>query len=66
MSKTQLVEFIAEEAGLTKADATRALEAMIKGTVKGIDDERGYKTCVVYASEIAPQEEPADPMVYFN
>ena len=38
----------------------------IKGTVKCLDDERGYKTCVVYASEIAPQEEPADPMVYFN
>ena len=38
----------------------------IKGTVKCLVDERGYKTCVVYASEIAPQEEPADPMVYFN
>ena len=38
----------------------------IKGTVKCLDDERGYKTCVVYSSEIAPQEEPADPMVYFN
>ena len=38
----------------------------IKGTVKCLDDERGYKTCVVYASEIVPQEEPADPMVYFN
>ena len=38
----------------------------IKGTVKCLDDERGYKTCVVYASEIAPQEEPADPIVYFN
>ena len=38
----------------------------IQGTVKCLDDERGYKTCVVYASEIAPQEEPADPMVYFN
>lgn len=38
----------------------------IKGTVKCLDDERGYKTCVVYVSEIAPQEEPADPMVYFN
>ena len=38
----------------------------IKGTVKCLDDERGYKTCVVYASEIAPQEEPTDPMVYFN
>ena len=39
MSKTQLVEFMAEDAGLTKADAARALEAMIKGTVKGLKEE---------------------------
>ncbi|MGN1406030.1 MAG: GTP-binding protein [Erysipelotrichaceae bacterium] len=38
----------------------------IKGKIKCLDDERGYKTCVVYADEILPQEEPADPMVYFN
>ncbi len=39
MSKTQLVEFMAEEAGLTKADASRALEAMIKGVGKGLKEE---------------------------
>lgn len=39
MSKTQLVEFMAEEAGLTKADASRALEAMIKGTTQGLKKE---------------------------
>lgn len=39
MSKTQLVEFMAEEAGLTKADASRALEAMYKGIVKGLKEE---------------------------
>ena len=31
MTKAELVEFIAENADLTKTDATRALEAMIEG-----------------------------------
>ena len=30
MSKTELVELIAEKAGLTKADATRAIDATIE------------------------------------
>ena len=30
MSKQDLVNYIAEETGLTKADATRALDAMMK------------------------------------
>lgn len=38
MSKVELVNFIAEEAGLTKADATRALDAMMKGVVKGLKE----------------------------
>ena len=33
MSKTELVSYIAEETGLTKADATRALEAMMSGVI---------------------------------
>ena len=33
MTKTDLVEFIAEEAGLTKADANRAIDAFLE-TVK--------------------------------
>ena len=36
MSKTDLVSFIAEAAGLTKADASRALEAMIEGVETGL------------------------------
>ena len=36
MSKTELVNYIAEEAGLTKADASRALEAMINGVTEGL------------------------------
>ncbi len=39
MSRTQLVEFMAEEAGLTKADAARALDAFQKATVKGLKEE---------------------------
>lgn len=39
MTKTDLVNVIAEKAGLTKADASRALEAMIDGVVKGLKKE---------------------------
>ena len=36
MTKTDLVNYIAEETGLTKADATRALDAMMNGVIKGL------------------------------
>ena len=39
MSKTELVEIIANEAGLTKADATRALDACIQGITSGLKKE---------------------------
>ena len=39
MSKTDLVNYIAEETGLTKADATRALEAVVSGITKGLKEE---------------------------
>ena len=39
MSKTDLIEFIAAEAGLTKADATRALDATLEGIKKGLKEE---------------------------
>ena len=35
MSKTELVEIIAKEAGLTKADAARALDATLDGIKTG-------------------------------
>lgn len=38
MSKTELVELIAAEVGLTKADAGRALEAVLKGIEKGLKE----------------------------
>ncbi len=40
MSKTDLVNFIAEETGLTKADSSRALEAVMNGVIKGLKEEK--------------------------
>lgn len=40
MSKTELVNFIAEEAGLTKADAGRAYDALVKGVEKGLKKDK--------------------------
>ena len=40
MTKQGLVEFIAKETGFTKADATRALDAAMKGIVKGLKSEK--------------------------
>lgn len=39
MTKAELVDFIAESANLTKADAGRALEAVIAGITKGLKKE---------------------------
>lgn len=39
MTKAELVEFMAEKADLTKADATRALDAMMEGVTKGLKKE---------------------------
>ncbi|MDD5864932.1 MAG: HU family DNA-binding protein [bacterium] len=39
MSKTELVEFIANKAGLSKADAARALDACLEGITSGLKKE---------------------------
>jgi len=39
MSKTELVEFVAATAGLTKADAGKALDAVLKGIEKGLKED---------------------------
>ena len=49
MSKTELVNYIAEETGLTKADASKALEAMQNGVVKGLK-ESGKVTLTGFAT----------------
>ena len=39
MTKAELVEFVAESADLTKADAARALDAVVAGVTKGLKKE---------------------------
>ena len=39
MTKADLVDFIAENADLTKADAARALDAVVAGVTKGLKKE---------------------------
>ena len=39
MTKQDLVNYVAEETGFTKADATRALDAVLGGVVKGLKKE---------------------------
>ena len=39
MSKTELVEFVAGKAGLTKADAARAIDAFVEGVTTGLKKE---------------------------
>ena len=63
MSKSNLVDFIAEETGLTKADSARALEAMMNGVVKGLKEEgkvtlTGFCT---FAAEKKPAKEGRNP-----
>lgn len=57
MTKTMLVDFIAEETGLTKADASRALEAMMNGVIKGLKEEG--KVSLTGFCTFAAQNKPA-------
>lgn len=56
MSKTDLVCYMAEETGLTKADATRALDAMMKGVTEGLKKE-GKVTLTGFATFTAVKKE---------
>ncbi len=40
MSKTDIVEFVANETGLTKADSTRAVDAVLKAVETGLKKEK--------------------------
>ena len=55
MSKKNLVNYIAEETGLTKADATRALDAMMKGVTEGLKKE-GKVTLTGFVTFTAKQK----------
>ncbi len=63
MTKADLVNYIAEETGLTKADATRSLDAMMAGVIKGLKKEgkvtlTGFCT---FASKNKPAKEGRNP-----
>lgn len=57
MSKTELVEFIAAKAGLTKADAQRALEATIEGVTAGL--KKDGKVSLVGFGTFTAKKRPA-------
>lgn len=57
MGKQELVEFIAAKAGLTKADATRALDAAIEGITTGLKKEG--KVALVGFGTFSAKERPA-------
>ena len=49
MTKAELVEFVAEQADLTKADAARALDAVVAGVTKGLK-KQGKVTLVGFGT----------------
>lgn len=59
MTKAELVDFIAEKADLTKADAGRALEAVMEGITKGLKDS-GKVTLVGFGTFTAKEREARD------
>ena len=56
MTKAELVEFIAEQADLTKADAGRALDAVMQGIIAGLKKE-GKVTLVGFGTFTAKERE---------
>lgn len=63
MTKTDLVNYIAEQTGFTKADANRALEAMIGGVIGGLQNE-GKVTITGFCTFTAkdrPEKEGRNP-----
>ena len=56
MTKAELVEFIAENADLTKADAARALDAVVEGITEGLKNS-GKVTLVGFGTFNAKERE---------
>ena len=56
MTKAELVEFVADNADLTKADAARALEAVMEGITEGLK-EKGKVTLVGFGVFSAKERE---------
>lgn len=63
MSKQDLVCFIAEETGLTKVDATKALEAMMKGVTEGLKkyDKVTLTGFAIFAAKAKPAKTGRNP-----
>lgn len=64
MSKNELVEFIAQDAGFTKADAAKAVESFMKGITKGIKENKkvalvGFGT---FTSKVREAREGINPL----
>ena len=59
MGKTELVEFIAAKAGLTKADALRAVDAFTEGVIEGLKKE-GKVSLVGFGTFSAKKREARD------
>ncbi|MBQ9181239.1 MAG: HU family DNA-binding protein [Bacilli bacterium] len=55
MTKTDLVNFVAEDAGLTKAQAARALDAVEAGVKKGLKKE-GKVTITGFCTFVAKEK----------
>lgn len=56
MTKAELVDYVAEKAELTKADAARALEAVMEGVTAGLK-ESGKVTLVGFGTFTAKKRE---------
>ena len=59
MGKTELVECIAAKAGLSKADALRAVDAFVEGVVEGLKKE-GRVALVGFGTFNAKKREARD------
>ena len=62
MTKTDLVNYIAEETGLSKADAARALEAVITGVTAGLKKE-GKVTVTGFATFAAKRKKQLQDVI---
>jgi DNA-binding protein HU-beta len=57
MNKAQLIDAIAAEAGLTKADAKKALDAFVKTTTDAL--KKGDRVALIGFGSFATTERPA-------
>ncbi len=57
MSKQELVDYMAENAGLSKADATRALDAFMEGIKEGLKKDK--KVALVGFGTFEAKDRPA-------